>query len=217
MAETLTIDFLNPIPLFPLPNCVLLPHSVHPLHIFEPRYRKMVKDALDADGLIAMGLFSHDIDDDEYLNGLPPVRPCVCVGHIRHYDRLPDGRYLILLQGTCRARVISETSQNPYRKIMVEPLDLEPRESHALTAFRARILALAHDKALDRHESAARIRKQLEPGRSTAAVIDSIIAALIDDTEQRYDMLSELNPVTRATWLIRQLEKIRGDLLAKTS
>jgi Lon protease-like protein len=217
MAEILTIDFLNPIPLFALRDCVLLPHTIIPLHIFEPRYRRMVKDALDADGLIAMGLFANDVDEDEYLDGAPSVRPCVCVGHIRHYDEFPDGRYLILLQGTCRARVISEAPRKAYRRIMVEPLDLEPRESHALTAFRSRILALAHDSALDRHESAARIRKQLEPGRSSAAVIDGIIAALIEDAEKRYDMLAELNPVTRATWLIRHLEKLRSDLLPQVS
>ncbi len=215
MAEFLTIDFLKPVPLFPLPNSVLLPHTILPLHIFEPRYRTMVKDALDADGLIAMGLFTNHVDEEEYLHGSPSVRPCVCIGHIRHYDQLPDGRYLILLQGTCRARLINEHGGKPYRQITVEPLDLEPRESHALTAFRSRILALAHDKALDSHESAARIRKQMEPGRSTAAVIDGVVATLVEDAEKRYDILAELNPVTRATWLIRQLEQLRTEMMPK--
>ena len=55
MAQTVTIDFSQPVPLFPLPGCMLLPHATVPLHIFESRYRDMVGDVLDGAGLIAMG------------------------------------------------------------------------------------------------------------------------------------------------------------------
>ncbi|MDA0578722.1 MAG: LON peptidase substrate-binding domain-containing protein, partial [Verrucomicrobia bacterium] len=69
IQEVLTIDFRRPVPVFPLPDCVLFPHTLLPLHIYEPRYRKLVEDALDDIGLIALGLFEDMLSDDEYLRG----------------------------------------------------------------------------------------------------------------------------------------------------
>jgi len=213
MAEVLTINFYSPIPVFPLPDCVLLPHITFPLHVFENRYRTMVKDSLDSDGLIAMALFSRTLSTDEYLNGSPNLRPCVCVGHIRQYEMLRDGRYLLLLQGTCRARIVREVTHAPYRKIVVEPSDLENRDTAALMAYRTRIQSLANDPVMNQLDDINKVRQHLEPKRSSAAIIDGVIASLFSDKESRYMMLAETNSIARATWLIRQMESIRAGLI----
>src|SRR5213596_3395375 len=82
------------LPLFPLPNVVLFPNVFLPLHIFEPRYREMVADALASDRLIGMVLLRPGWERD--YEGRPPVYPIGCSGVITHAERLHDGRYDIV-------------------------------------------------------------------------------------------------------------------------
>src|SRR5439155_19684170 len=82
--------------LFPLPNVVLFPHVVQPLHIFEPRYRQMTADALEDDRLIALVLLQPGWEAD--YEGRPSVCTMTCVGRIIAEQRLPDGRYNLLLR-----------------------------------------------------------------------------------------------------------------------
>ena len=74
------------LPLFPLPNVVLFPNVFLPLHIFEPRYREMVADALASDRMIGMVLLQPGWERD--YDGRPPVYPIGCSGVITHVERL---------------------------------------------------------------------------------------------------------------------------------
>ncbi|HEV2746825.1 MAG TPA: LON peptidase substrate-binding domain-containing protein [Allosphingosinicella sp.] len=99
------------VPIFPLPGAVLFPRSQLPLHIFEPRYRSMVRDALAGDRLIAM---IQPRDERE-----PPRLFAVgCVGRITASEELADGRYNIVLEGIGRFRLVAEADvTTPYRQI----------------------------------------------------------------------------------------------------
>jgi Lon protease-like protein len=108
------------LPLFPLPNVVLFPNVFLPLHIFEPRYREMVADALATDRLIGMVLLRPGWERD--YDGRPPIYPIGCSGVITHADRLPDGRYNIVLRGVERFKVRKEEDGRNYRRAVVEPL-----------------------------------------------------------------------------------------------
>ncbi len=108
------------LPLFPLPNVVLFPNVFLPLHIFEPRYRDMVADALKADRLIGMVLLQPGWQRD--YEGRPPVYPIGCSGVITHADALPDGRYNIVLRGVQRFRIAEEDNRLSYRRARVELL-----------------------------------------------------------------------------------------------
>src|SRR5580658_9803631 len=88
-------------PLFPLPGLVHLPGAHLPLHIFEPRYRLMVKDALEGARLIAMATILPGFEPEH--DGSPPIEPWVGVGRIVGHQQLPDGRSNILLEGIARA------------------------------------------------------------------------------------------------------------------
>ena len=92
------------VPLFPLPGAILFPRSQLPLHIFEPRYREMVRDAIDGPGRIAM-VQPHRLDDDNqallYAVG--------CVGELVGVEELDDGRFNIVLLGSNRFRLVRET------------------------------------------------------------------------------------------------------------
>ena len=82
------------VPLFPLSGAILFPRSQLPLHIFEPRYREMVRDAVEGAGRIAM-IQPHRLDDDNKA----PLFDVGCVGELVSLEELEDGRFNIVLLG----------------------------------------------------------------------------------------------------------------------
>jgi Lon protease-like protein len=99
------------VPIFPLPGALLFPRTQLPLHIFEPRYRAMVRDALASDGLIAM------IQPKEQSEP-PALFEVGCIGRIASSDELADGRFNIVLEGLGRFRIAREAEvDTPYRQV----------------------------------------------------------------------------------------------------
>ena len=94
------------IPIFPLPNVVLFPSALLPLHIFEPRYRAMVADALEGERLIGMVMLRPGWEPR--YEEAPDVYPIGCAGFITHADRLPDGRFNMMLRGMEKFRILGE-------------------------------------------------------------------------------------------------------------
>jgi Lon protease-like protein len=105
------------LPLFPLPNVVFFPNTRLPLHIFEPRYRQMVKDALEGEQRIGLVLLRAGWQADYF--GAPPIHPVGTVAVIEQAVPLGDGRYNIVVRGDARFRVLDEVSQAPYRTARV--------------------------------------------------------------------------------------------------
>lgn len=119
------------IPLFPLPGVVLLPGTILPLHIFEPRYRAMVADALDGDRTIGMAMMRPGWEESAHS---PPIFPVGGAGRIVEAEQLTDGRYNIVLAGEFRYRVVEESPPAPYRVARVEPLASTPFPSSSRAA-----------------------------------------------------------------------------------
>ena len=130
------------IPIFPLPNVVLFPSVFLPLHIFEPRYRQMLDDALKGDRIIGMVLLRPGWQSD--YEGRPPVYPIGCAGVITHAERLADGRFNIVLRGMEKFRISGEETGRPYRLAHIEPVPEPPAESirEEMRAHRQRLEAL---------------------------------------------------------------------------
>jgi Lon protease-like protein len=104
------------VPIFPLPGAILFPRAQLPLHIFEPRYREMVRDANDGGGQIAM-IQPHRLDDDNKA----PLYGVGCVGEMVGVEELDDGRFNIVLLGTNRFRLIRESEvEAPYRSAEID-------------------------------------------------------------------------------------------------
>ena len=109
------------LPIFPLPGAILFPRAQLPLHIFELRYREMVRDAIDGAGQIAM-IQPHRLDDDNQA----PLYPVGCVGEVVGVEELEDGRFNIVLLGSNRFRLVRETEIDaPYRcaEVDIEAFD----------------------------------------------------------------------------------------------
>lgn len=110
------------IPIFPLPNIVLFPGVFLPLHVFEDRYRAMVKDTLAEDRLIGMTLLRPGWDQN--ADGQPAVYPVGCVGLISHIEELEDGRYNLVLRGVEKFRITREEDlTRAYRRAAVDYLE----------------------------------------------------------------------------------------------
>ena len=109
------------VPIFPLAGALLFPRAQLPLHIFEERYREMVRDALAGPGRIAMIQPKPVASDVEGGGDRPPLFGAGCLGEIVGVEELDDGRFNIVLQGSHRFRLIAEAdSGTPYRQADVD-------------------------------------------------------------------------------------------------
>lgn len=128
------------IPLFPLADVVLFPQMPLPLHVFEPRYRRMVADVMEGAKVIGMALLRPGWEGD--YEGRPAVYEAGCAGLIERCQPLPDGRFNILLKGLSRFRIREEHAGRPYRLASVEPLADQLGEPAAVEEARRRLLEL---------------------------------------------------------------------------
>ncbi len=115
------------IPIFPLPNVVLFPEVPLPLHIFEPRYCAMVRDALAGPGLIGMVLLRGDWQED--YHGAPETYRTGCVGRIVETTPLPEGKFNIVLAGVREFTIVSEQRERAYRQATVQWREAPPAMS----------------------------------------------------------------------------------------
>lgn len=106
-------------PLFPLPDVVLFPRAVLPLHIFEPRYRAMTEDALRGSRVISIALLRPGFEPYYYTPDAP-IHRLICLGRIVRDTQLPNGHYLISLVGWSRVRIVEELSHPRYRLARVQ-------------------------------------------------------------------------------------------------
>ena len=146
------------LPLFPLPNVVLFPNVFLPLHIFEPRYRAMMADALAGDRMIGMVLLRPGWERD--YEGRPPVFAIGCSGVITHAEQLPDGRYNLVLRGLDRFRIVHEDGELSYRRAIVEaaperPLAAADRQAMHESRSKLETILTRHIRSADTRVPAA--------------------------------------------------------------
>jgi uncharacterized protein len=114
----------SPVPIFPLPDLVLFPRTVAPLHVFELRYRAMVRDALDGERLIVMALLKPGWEADYHDS--PEYFPVGCLGRVQAVEWLPNDCYDLKLAGVSRVTILPSTREYPYRAARVTLLPQEP-------------------------------------------------------------------------------------------
>ena len=200
-------DFDGRLPLFPLPGVVLFPCSLLPLHVFEPRYRALVKAALANHGYIGMVMLKAGWEADYYGN--PPVHEIACLGKIVEATELPDGRYNIVLCGEKRVRIVSMLSEKPYRTAKVELVEDTCTAERELEAngLRERLLSTARrvPSTFYRHKNVPRALAKLDAplGCST----DLLAVSLLLSAPVKQELLETLDPIPRAKRLITAVER----------
>jgi uncharacterized protein len=196
------------IPIFPLEVTMLFPGVSRPLHIFEPRYRAMVADALKGDRVIGMTTLKPGYEAD--YQGRPPIYEVGCAGVIADVEELPGGRFNIVLRGVVKFRVTSEDESRPYRLARIEamPEALDGEERAALGKYRQRLEELI-TKGSD---------SKVEPGTSDEELINMVAQYLPMDFAERQALLEMKNVLLRVKALIEQIEakKTKPRLVAFT-
>jgi len=201
--------FRGKVRLFPLPNLVLFPHVVQPLHIFEPRYRQMVGDCLGDDRLLAMALVATRTGVG--LIGDPPLHPVICVGRIFKEEQLADGRYNLLLHGAARARILEET--NPcgklYRSARVEVLeDIPPASQQTAHDLRKALGQIMTQWFSPQKDAVDQLRKLIKSELPLGTLCDVFSFALPIEIEVKQELLELVDVEERASHLIEEIRKL---------
>jgi uncharacterized protein len=187
---------LASLPIFPLANCVLLPGGLLPLHVFEPRYREMVRDAMAGERLIAIAFLEPGFETE--YHGRPPVRPIVGVGQVVGHEPLGDGRANIVLRGLARARIDFEhPARESYRLIDALTLGDETTREFDEPAARETLVLLADQLALKLPSGGETLRELARSQPTLGALVDVLSAALITDPDDRQGLLETVDVATR--------------------
>ncbi len=192
--------------LFPLPNLVLFPHVMQPLHIFEARYRDLLEDALDSDRLLAMAILTPGWEDD--YEGRPPLYPIACLGRVTTHHRLEDGAYNVLLLGLQRVRLVRELEPiNSFREAEIEFCeDYSPPEQINLRNVPKHKLREAFLKVLPMLPEAREQLDQLMQSDMALAVLTDVISYMLDiDLRDKEMLLAEMDVHRRAQLLLEHL------------
>jgi uncharacterized protein len=191
------------IPIFPLPNVVLFPNVLLPLHIFEPRYRTMLADALAGDRIIGMALLQPGWQATPEAER-PRVYPVGCAGVITHVEPLRDGRSDIVLRGVAKFRITSEQeTSKPYRLAAVDTLHdiTAPDDRAALRDMRRRLESLVLAAlAAHKHE------RQFPPGIADEDLVNALSQYLDLTPLERQALLECGSPLIRSEMLLELLE-----------
>jgi uncharacterized protein len=192
------------VPIFPLPNLVLLPRAVVPLHIFEDRYRAMMADVLTGDRRLVLALLRPGWEKN--YQGFPAIEPVGCVGKILQHEQLADGRYNVLLQGESRVRVAREEPVGLYRAGELAELDGPSLLEIDLEPLRARLLRL-FEGPLAGLRLAEQFGQLLRTVIGTSDAADVIAYHMVEDVREKQMLLEEADPRLR---IMRVVELLGG-------
>jgi uncharacterized protein len=201
---------LHRLPLFPLPGAVLLPYALIPLHVFEPRYRKLIRDCQDGAGVLALA----NVPPEALLQGKEPPRvlPVIGAGILARVDPLPDGRSNIVVRGVLRARILEELeSGEPYRVVRAQRLPDTVPDASLRSAQELRQLVLAVCARRPGAAAAALVqmaRSDALPGE----LADAIGAVVIESPQERQLLLETCAPEDR----LRRVAQHLAERLAET-
>ncbi len=189
--------------LFPLPNLVLFPHIMQPLHIFEQRYRDLLEDALADDRLIAMAALAPGWEKD--YDGRPAMYPMACLGRIVTHCRLDDGTYNVLLLGIRRVRLLQEYSPTSrFRQAQVQLCDdVYSLCSSARKRSLRRELRQALLRSLPAMPEAQEQLDQLLGSETSMGTLTDLISYMLDlNVSRKQSLLSEVDVYRRAEMLL---------------
>jgi len=206
-------DFSGTVRLFPLPNLVLFPHVMQPLHVFEPRYRDLLEEALAGDRLIAMATLTPGWEKD--YEGRPPLFPMACLGRIAAHHRLEDGSYNVLLKGLRRVRLLRELPpKRSFRETQVEVFEdvYPPAPAAAIFDLNRRLRNTLIPSLCGLPQTEGQVAQLLDGAVSLGALTDIISYVLDIGLEEKQALLLEVNVHRRVELVLRHLSVAAVDV-----
>lgn len=203
---------LESLMIFPLPDVVFFPSTLLPLHIFEPRYRRMTRDAIEHERPIAMATIAADAGSDAHQR--PVVRPYAGLGTIVEWEELEDGRFVVVLGGEMRVRIVDEYApERPYRLVRAVPVPDEPGDERITAAGVESVRALARTMQNVNQRLASVISEELQKHPDPADFTNRLASMIGGDVDQQYRFLETIRVSDRMEKIV---EKI-SDILARMS
>ena len=210
---TLPHNFENKVRLFPLPNLVLFPGVMQGLHVFEPRYRQLMDDALAADHLITMAVLKtpDPTTIENPFDLCPEIYPTVCIGKIITHSKTEDGRYNLLLVGARRARIVREIkTDKAYRTAEVELVEDSVHSSEdQINQLRKRLvksfLKFAKEKQGLGQET---IKNMLVDSMPISLLVDLVSYAVGLEPEDQIKILETPEADLRCQYVLEMIEKM---------
>ena len=217
---------LRGVALFPLAGATLFPGAILPLHVFEPRYRRMTADVLER-------ARADTADDDEAAapalvcpcrvvpgfdpsdGDAPPVFEVACVGQIVRCERLADGRYNFLLQGRARVRIGGEypvgddddSGEKPYRRADLHAIPADPKAYEIdLADARERLASILTRPPLNDLPAGKQLAKLLAGPAPTVQIADILAHELVEEADDRQALLEEADERRRVEHLAELLD-----------
>ncbi len=196
---------LGELPLFPLPRIVFFPGTELPLHVFEPRYRRMLADCLETHGAMAVVRLLEPERND--TRGQPRICPVAGAGVIARHEKLPDGRSNLVLVGNARVHLEELPFIPPYRRARARVLSTSggPVPEQDAAALVAAATAFAAEVRRHDPEFGFHVPESLSPG----VLADVCAAHLIVDADVRQQLLEELDDKARVQTVIEELASQR--------
>jgi len=192
---------LEAIPIFPLQQVVLFPGGLLPLHVFEPRYRAMLADALRTHGAIAMVRYADGAAEAE--SDLPPIEPVAGAGVILEHQPLANGRFNVILLGQARVHLTELPFESPYRRAratLLRDFGAAPSEEDSLALHQA-VQRLV--RAVQRRD--AGFHFELPANASPSALADLAAHHLIVSPRTRQVLLGSTDPRERVRVVTAEL------------
>jgi Lon protease-like protein len=203
---------LERLPIFPLPNVVLFPGALLPLHVFEERYRELAADVLEGNRLLAVPLLRPGYQAD--YQGSPAIHTIAGIGYVIASQELEDGRYNLVLRGLGRVGIESEhPPRRLYREVVARALvDSRTSRPAELAVLSDRLMAVCAKLADRLGGEATQLRLLPQVSGSPGAAADLIAAALVAEPAERQSMLELLDPADRLELLLDHLSALLGQL-----
>jgi len=183
-----TVDTTDSIPIFPLPGAVLYPETVLPLHVFEPRYRDLVRDVTAGDNRLALALLRPGYENE--YTGAPPIHTVATIGRIENLRLHPDGRSNFDLVGVERVDLEEVPSEHSYRMARYVVRDETEVDAADADIKRARVeLFAAHNMLMTEIADESGHPLSVDAVLPYATVVNGACANLPVDAEIRQQLL----------------------------
>jgi uncharacterized protein len=207
---------LAALPIFPLPNVVLFPGALLPLHVFEPRYRELVRVVLAGRKLMGIARLKPGFEQD--YEGRPPVFEVCGVGSVIESVEHADGRYDITLRGLARARILEELPvHRPFREVHLQELEDAFSDAAVTSAWQRKLISLWASLAPHLPEPVRDLRALTRGAEGAGAYADRLAAALVGDPDASQHLLGETDPTERLRLLTQKLQQVHDSVAPNSS
>ena len=206
MSSSVTLP--EQLPVMPLPGAVLFPHALLPLHIFEPRYRKMLEYALQQHRMFCVTLIKPSCPDwhaaEDFFHRATAGLIRACVGR-------SDGTSNLILQGLQRVRLTSFEQEKAFPIATIDPVESRDPTTVETEALGAKVVELYGSLKHDRRQLPAKLDRYLSELRDLEMLADLMGSTFVNDPLRRQHLLEERSLNQRLRFLIRYLRDEIGN------